>query len=66
MFMLYHPSNVKLKAVPASRDSTRPSSRSFMRCSMAPQVGAMHTGEVQYDKQQDKADGVNAHYAQPA
>ena len=30
-----------------------------MRCSMAPQVAAMHTGEVQYNKQQDKADGVN-------
>ena len=26
----------------------------------------MHTGEVQYDKQQDEADGVNTHYAQPA
>ena len=26
----------------------------------------MHTGEVQYDKQQDKADSVNANYAQPA
>ena len=37
-----------------------------MRWSMAPQAAAIHTGEVQYDKQQDEADGVNTHYAQPA